>query len=141
MTYKFPKQQNLRQESERGCSVPVFAKLAGISKDELLTQVPEAALGKVTHLQWKSWLETRFPSVVLLDGCPTDTVPCAHLVGPAYPGSPGDYHWIYRDSEGDVYDPSGQCDAMPADHPDMRNLVPFSTKVLTITVPNQPRHR
>jgi hypothetical protein len=45
MTFKLPKPQMLRQESDRDCSVPVFAALAGVSETKVLKDLPHAALG------------------------------------------------------------------------------------------------
>jgi hypothetical protein len=124
--FKFPKQQELRQESDRDCSVPVFARLAGVSEDEVRRDLPQAALGKITLLQWISWLEKRGFKVLLCDGCPTDIAPCAHLVATHQPRN--------RDAEGDVHDPSQVFAAMPASDPSMRNLSNYHQKVLTLSV-------
>ena len=134
MPFKFPKQQYLRQETEKGCSVPVFAKLAGVSEYEVRRDLPQAALGRITHHQWKSWLENKNLHVLMREGCPADIVPCAHLVGPSHPRDERDFHWVYRDEDGDVHDPSPVAAAMPADHPEMRGLCLYDLKVLTLSV-------
>ncbi len=134
VAFKFPKQQELRQESDRDCSVPVFARLAGVSEDEVRRDLPQAALGKITHLRWISWLEKRGFKVLLCDGCPTDIAPCAHLVATHQPRNERDFHWVYRDAEGDVHDPSQVFAAIPASDPSMRNLSNYHQKVLTLSV-------
>jgi hypothetical protein len=54
-------------------------------------------------------------------GCDDVEVPCAHLVADC-PQSAADFHWVYRDADGDVHDPSPVSMAMWANHPDMRSL-------------------
>jgi hypothetical protein len=103
VNFKFPKQQRLRQDSERGCSVPVFANLASVSEGEVLRDLPAAALGAVSVSEWIKWLENKRFDVLSRDGCPADIVPCAHLVALHDPRDAGDFHWIYRDSDGDVH--------------------------------------
>jgi hypothetical protein len=51
--------QSLRQEGERDCDVPVFGKLTGVSREEILGDLPEAAEGKVTVDQSENWLRSR----------------------------------------------------------------------------------
>jgi hypothetical protein len=134
MSLDLPKTQKLRQGSERDCSVPVFAALAGVSEDEVRRDLPKAALGQATVQQWIHWLERKGFEVLKRDGCPTDAVPCAHLVALHQPRSKQDFHWIYRDADGDVHDPSPVFEAMPADDPRMRNLSAYTEKVLTLSL-------
>jgi hypothetical protein len=134
VAFKLPKQQKLRQESERDCSVPVFAALAGISEDEVRQDLPQAAMGQVSDLQLIKWLEKRGFKVLRRDGCPTDIVPCAHLVGPNEPRDKRDFHWVYRDEDGDVHDPSPVSLAVAADDAMMRNLSLYARKELTLSV-------
>ncbi len=132
--FKLPKTQELQQESERGCSVPVFARLAGVSEDEVRRDLPEAELGQVSVAGWVAWLEKRGFKVLKRDGCPTDILPCAHLVGPDNPRDARDFHWVYRDGDGDVHDPSSVPRAVPADDARMRNLDLYGRKELTLSV-------
>jgi hypothetical protein len=134
MAFKLPKQQKLRQESDRSCSVPVFASLAGVSEGDLLRELPQASDGQIPVTQWVSWLKGMGFKVLTRDGGRDDIVPCAHLVGPHTPRSPRDCHWIYRDEHGDVHDPSHGSQAMPADHAMMRDLSAYSRKFLTLSV-------
>lgn len=134
MAFKFPKAQKLRQESDRDCSVPVFASLAGVSEDEVRRDLPQAALGRVRYLEWIGWLEKRGAKVTLCEGCPSDIAPCAHLVATHQPRDDGDFHWVYRDADGDVHDPSPSFAAMPADDPGMKNLSVYAQRVLTLSV-------
>jgi hypothetical protein len=134
MTFKLPKQQRLRQKSDRDCSVPVFAALTGISEDKLCLDVPLAAMGLVSVDQWKNWLRKRGFQVSERDGCPVDLLPCAHLVATHPPRDLTDFHWIYRDGDGDVHDPSEVSLAMPADDPRMRNLSLYSLHQLTLSI-------
>lgn len=134
MIFKLPKEQRLAQKSERDCGVSVFAELAQVPEEELLKELPEAHLGKVSVDEWIAWLETRGFDVLRRDGCPEDVVPCAHLVGPEQSYHPTDFHWIYRDADGDVHDPSPVPRAMPADDPRIRNLTLYGQKVLTISI-------
>jgi hypothetical protein len=61
--------------------------------------------------------------------------PCAHLVGIGdTPQSESDFHWIYRDSDGDVHDPSPVFKFMPANDERMRELKPYALQVLTIAL-------
>ncbi len=124
----------LSQNGDRDCSVPVFARLAGISENELLSELPQARLGEIDHRQWIDWLKDRKLSVEVHEGCPTDVVSCAHLVSLHEPRDRADFHWIYRDEEGDVHDPSPSFAAMPADDARMRALEPYLIKALTIVV-------
>jgi hypothetical protein len=134
MSFKFPKQQRLHQESERDCSVAVFAALTGLSKEVVCLDLPGAPLGVISVGEWIDWLKGRSFEVLQRTGCPDDRVPCAHLVGPLYPGNQSDFHWVYRDEDGDIHDPSPSAMYMPASHPSMRDLSAYSQKVLTISI-------
>jgi len=134
MSFKLPKPQKLRQESERGCAVPVFASLAGLSEDEVRRDLPQASLGRVSIIQWENWLKKRGFNVLRRDGAPTDILPCVHLVAPHPPRDITDFHWIYRDADGDVHDPSPAFEAMPADDLRMKNLSVYDKAELTLSV-------
>jgi hypothetical protein len=138
MTFKLPKPQILRQESDRDCSVPVFAALAGVSETKVLRDLPHAALGQVSVLEWMDWLEAQGLSALKRDSCPSDIVPCAHLVASHPPRDHTDFHWIYRDADGDVHDPSPVFEAMSADDPRMKDLSSYHQQVLTISVSRPP---
>lgn len=132
--FKFPKQQMLRQRTDRDCSVPVFAALVGISEAELCRELPAAPEQGVSVDGWMTWLSEKGLDPLKRDGCPADVVPCAHLVGPFQPRSLNDFHWIYRDEDGDVHDPAPSFSAMPADDPRMKELAGYARKELTISV-------
>jgi hypothetical protein len=112
--------------------VLVFAALADTSYEDVLADLPGAHLGTVTVDGWIGWLQGRGWTVTRQDGCPTDIVPCAHLVAPV--PNPEYCHWVYRDSEGDVHDPTPVSLAMPADSEWMRNLKMYDHKILTVSV-------
>lgn len=128
---KSPKPQKLHQKSERDCGVCVFAELAGVSEEEVCGDLPDAHLGTVSVDGWKQWLQEKGFTVLQREGCPDDIVPCAHLVAHVM-YSPNDAHWVYRDSDGDVHDPSE--DFVPADDQRMRNLLFYSEKILTLSL-------
>ena len=130
--FKLPKPQRHFQRVERDCGVAVFAALAGVQYEEVLNDLPDAHLGTVTVNGWKRWLEGKGFTVTRQDGCPIDMVPCAHLVAPV--NDIRYCHWIYRDEDGDVHDPSPVSAAMRADDPRMRELRGYQCKVLTISV-------
>jgi hypothetical protein len=132
MTFKFPKQQMLRQFSDRDCGVPVFAALAGVSEESLLAELPQAQLGLVTVGQWEAWLKTKGLEIERLQGCPIDVVKCAHLLSEHQPRDERDFHWIYRDEDGDVHDPNFSFSAMPADDERMRELKSYPYTALTL---------
>lgn len=134
MAFSLPKSQKLRQQSDRDCSVPVFAALAGVSEDEVRRDLPNAPLGEVNVSQWEYWLQEKGLRVQRRDGCPTDMVPCAHLVAESPPRAIRDFHWIYRDADGDVHDPSPVFAAMPADDPRMKDLSVYAQQELTLCV-------
>jgi hypothetical protein len=130
--FKLPKPQMLRQRFERDCGVVVFGKLAGVAYEDVCRDLPDAHLGNVTVDCWVHWLEAKGFDVLKRQGCPSDIVPCAHLVAPV---DDGRYcHWVYRDADGDIHDPASPFAAMPADDPRMRDLTCYSCKFLTISV-------
>jgi hypothetical protein len=129
----FPKPQMLRQKHERGCGVCVFARLAGITEDELLKELPDADLGTISVNDWQAWLEAKGFVVTRRDGCPDDVVPCAHLVGHGV-YTREDVHWVYRDEDADVLDPSPVNQFMPANDPRMKRLDVYGEKILTLTI-------
>jgi hypothetical protein len=88
-----------------------------VSETKVLKDLPDAALGQVSVLEWMDWLEAQGLSALKRDGCPSDIVPCAHLVASHPPRDHTDFHWIYRDADGDVHDPSPVFEAMSADDP------------------------
>jgi hypothetical protein len=97
-----------------------------------LRDIPDAHLGTVTADGWHRWLTQRGFKVTQSNGCPADVLPCAHMVSPVHPWRDG--HWVYRDEEGDVHDPSHATQAMPADSPFMKELQMYDYKNLTISV-------
>jgi hypothetical protein len=111
--------------------VPVFAALTGVSEDQLRTEMPGAARGEVSVDGWINWLQRRGFKVTRHQGCPANIFPCAHLVG-NMPQSHADFHWIFRDSDGDVHDPSPVFTYMPADDPRIRSLEYYKEQVLTL---------
>ena len=131
--FKFPKAQLLHQKHDRDCGVCVFAKLAGMSEAELLTDLPWAQLGEVSVDDWCRWLQEKGFSVSKREGCPDDGVSCAHLVAHQM-NSERDAHWVYRDQEGDVHDPSPVSAYFPADDSRMRDLSFYSMKILTLSI-------
>jgi len=114
--------------------VSVFAALAEITQEELKAEMTGAESGLVTVDQWLEWMKRRKPGVQKLQGCPTDLVNCAHLVSEHHPRGLDDFHWIYRDKEGDVHDPSPSYMYMPADDERMRCLQQYRHQELTIWV-------
>lgn len=130
-----PKLQRVFQRYDHDCGVAVFAELAGVSYEDVLNDLPDSHINMVSVDGWTKWLESKGFAVLRQDGCPTDIVPCAHLVSPV----PDEKycHWVYRDSEGDIHDPSGTFRAMPADDAFMKNLWYYEFKWLTISVLKQ----
>ena len=128
----------LAQRDARDCSVPVFARLAGIPEEQFRNEMPRAQIGQISVDELVAWLELKCFQVLKRPGCPDDLLPCAHLVG-NMPQSLSDFHWIFRDADGDVHDPSPVFQFFPADDPRMRALNFYSERVLTITVSSAPR--
>jgi hypothetical protein len=104
-----------------------------VSEEEVLADLPEAYLGTVTVDGWRAWLESKGFTVTKREGCPADVVPCAHLVANAL-YTKEDAHWVFRDEDGDVHDPSPVSMYMPADDERMRNLTIYAMKILTLSV-------
>lgn len=129
--FKPMKPQKLHQKHDRDCSVPVFAALTGLTEEEVLADLPNAALGLVTVDEWCEWLESKGFEVNKRDGCPDDIIPCAHLVAHVLEKA-DDPHWVFRDEDGDVHDPAEGY--VPANDERMRTLAFYSIKRLTLTV-------
>ena len=127
------KPQTTRMKGDRDCSVWVFSQLTGLSEEEIITDLPGAPRGEVTVDEWCAWLKRRGYEYVRRTGCPGDIVPCAHLV--ANTPEATDAHWVFRDEHGDVYDPGGGY--VPANDDRMRNLIYWSEKRATISVPTK----
>lgn len=90
--------QSLRQQGQWDCGVEVFGKLAGISREELLRELPEAANG-ITVSRWEQWLTEKGFQVKRLGRDEEYTLPCAHLIKRL-----PHHHWIYEDGTG-IHDP------------------------------------
>lgn len=131
--FTLPKPQRLHQKYERDCGVSVFAALAGVSEEEVLADLPTAYLGIVTVDGWIGWLESKGFTVLKREECPADIVPCAHLVANAL-YTKEDAHWVFRDEDGDMHDPSPVAMCWPANDDRMRNLETYSIKILTLSV-------
>jgi len=127
-----PKAQCHFQRADRDCGVVVFAALTGVPYEDVLRDIPDADLGTVTLNGWVDWLMKRGFKVTRRDGYWTDIVPCAHMVSPVHPWR--ELHWVYRDEEGDVHDPSHATQAKPADDPFMTELQLYEWKLETISV-------
>lgn len=131
--FKLPKPQSLHQKHERDCGVCVFAALAAVSEEEILADLPDANLGTVSVDGWQEWLESKGFTVTKREGCRADIVPCAHLVANVL-HSQEDGHWVFRDEDGDIHDPSPVTMYMPADDERMRSLEMYTMKILTLSV-------
>jgi len=105
------------QEGESDCSVPVFGELTGLSREELLREMPNAVEGRVTVLQWESWLRSKGLKVDRHQRDEEYTLPCAHLL--LWAGRP---HWIYEDETG-VHEPNPAFMCVPPDDPIMLSHV------------------
>jgi hypothetical protein len=125
--------QELCQKSDRSCSVPVFARLSGISEEELMREVPGASEQKVTVAEWHDWLKGKGFTVNWRTGCHTDILPCVHLVANS-PQDEKQFHWVYRAVDGGVHDPSPVFTAMSPHDRYMLNLEAYSIHVLTFSV-------
>jgi hypothetical protein len=132
-TFVLPVKNRLRQRGARDCGVCVFAELAGISYEQLLEELPGADYGTVTVDGWIAWLESKGRRVTKHEGCPADAGCCAHLVSNTF-YSKEDVHWVYRDENGDVHDPSPVAEWVPANSELARTLETYSIKVLTLAV-------
>lgn len=90
--------QSLRQEGPWDCGVEVFRKLAGVSREELLRDLPDA-VNAIPVIQWEDWLKSKGLIVERHQDNEAYTMPCAHLIRrQPY------HHWIYEDSTG-IHDP------------------------------------
>jgi len=107
--------------------MPVFAALAGISREELVQEKPLAPEGKVSVQEWEDWLNAKGLRATRYQPGEQCTMPCAHLVD--FAGMP---HWIYQDANG-VHDPNPAFQHFSANDPRMLALS-FYEKLLTISV-------
>jgi hypothetical protein len=130
--FKLPKPQKLLQRQERDCGVVVFAELAGTSYEDVLTDLPGADLSPISVDAWERWIKSKGFLVQREQGCPESVLPCAHLVSPVDDNR--FCHWVYRDTEGDVHDPSPRSIHFAADDPRMRNLSLYGFHLLTVSI-------
>src|SRR5579875_361717 len=131
--WDLPKAQRLLQRGERDCGVFVFAELSGVPEQTIRDEMPGATLGEVSVQGWMTWLQEKGFQVTKREGCPNDIVPCAHLVA-NNPQSERDFHWVFRDADGDVHNPDPAFSCMSANDPRMRSLEFYDVHWLTITV-------
>jgi hypothetical protein len=108
------------------CGVSVFAELAGLSRDEILNEMPEALNGlsadqAIAYLKRKGLPARNYPPNS------SHPLPCAHLVL-----SGGGYHWVYQAANGGIHDPSPVFEWTP---PRTITLsTHYSAKILTIAL-------
>jgi hypothetical protein len=133
---KLPKPQRLHLTSERDCGVAVFAALTGISENEIRHDLPEAHFGEVSVDGWTRWLQRKGLEIRRQAACSDDFVPCAHLV--ALDERRDGAHWIHRDDDGDIHDPSPTFRYFAADDARMRSISFYPEKVLTLSVSFRP---
>lgn len=129
---KRPTFQRLRQKHERDCGVCVFAELADVSYENVCEDLPGAHLGSIAVDGWTAWLTQRGFTVSTHKGCPSNFVPCVHLV--AVVDDQRLCHWIYRDVNGYAHDPSQAMQAMLANDPKMTELAMYQMHILTLSV-------
>jgi len=90
--------QTLLQRGQWDCGVEVFREIAGLSREELLCDLPEAING-IPVIEWEKWLTARGFGIKRHQPDERYTLPCAHLIRrPPY------HHWIYEDHKG-ILDP------------------------------------
>jgi len=117
---------SLSQTGQLDCGVEVFRKLAGVSRAELLKDLPQAINGKISVIQWEEWLTVKGFIVDRHQRDEDYTLPCAHLIR-RHPH----YHWIYEDMTG-IHDPDPKFACVP---PKLIKLQGYSEgRELTISV-------
>lgn len=92
------------------CGVVVFARLAGLTEEEIIRDVPDAFNG-ITHKQWEAYLISKGRQVTCYIAGVQYPLPAAHLVETS-PGS-SRYHWIYQAEDGGIYDPNPAFEFCP----------------------------
>jgi hypothetical protein len=113
--------QTLLQMGPWDCGVEVFSKIAGLTREELLRELPEA-INAVPVIRWEEWLTARGFVIERRQRDEEYTLPCAHLIR-----RPPHHHWIYEDHKG-ILDPDPKFQAYsaklltPAMYPEGREL-------------------
>jgi hypothetical protein len=120
--------QMLRQEGEMDCGVCVFGKLVGLTRDEIIFDIPDAVKG-ITDKQWEAYFNAKGLEMVRHHPGEEHPLPCAHL----HQILPGVYHWIYQAEDGGIHDSSESCQHCP---PKSLKLSSYNV-VLTITIKKQ----
>lgn len=141
-----PKYQRLQQQGDMGCGVAVFAELTGLTRQEILSDQPQAENEGLRVIEWEAYLIHKGFEVRLYDSKKRGYLyPCAHLMDKGL----GAYHWIYEDCDGDILDPDPSARYIPPDDP--RLLPPddprlinsphtsiYDQRVLTLVVKQKP---
>jgi hypothetical protein len=127
-TFTFPVAQFLQQSGNMDCGVCVFGALAGLSREEILRDRPQAADEGLAVDRWVEYLESKGWMVTKHRPDESCSLPCAHLVDAG--GTP---HWIYQTEEG-VFDPNPANRYMPANDPRMLNFSLYASRILLITI-------
>lgn len=125
-------QNHLEQRTEWDCGVIAFSRLTGLPYEEIVQDVPKAAVVGMTVDEWIGYLSRKGFQVVRCN--PTDrwAPPCAHLV--AIAGGLR-YHWIYQDQHG-IHDPSHGLKYVHPQDPRLLNFEFYSGRILTVLVPS-----
>lgn len=121
--------QRLRQQGDMDCGVSVFAELTGLSREEILRDVPEALNG-LTADQWKAYLARKGVRLRDYGRDGPYPLPCAHLVETS-PNS-NSFHWIYQAENGGIHDPSPVFECGPPRT--IKLATHYGAKVLTVGV-------
>jgi len=107
------------------CGVCVFGALTGLSREEILHDLPDAAKGKTVD-EWETYMRGKGFDAVPYQPEEAYPLPCAHLVE-----SGAGHHWIYQAADEGIHDPSPVFQHMP---PKLLKLSAYRRRVLTIAV-------
>lgn len=121
--------QTLQQEGQMDCGVAVFAKLANLTEERILSDMPEAANG-MTPEHAERYLKSKGLKVTRYESGDKHPLPCAHLVE----SSPHHYHWIFQAEDGGIHDPSPACQHCPPHYINQHFDAFYRAKVLTLAV-------
>jgi hypothetical protein len=115
--------QRLRQEGSMDCGVPVFGALLGLTRDQILRDIPNSTNG-LTVDQWKDYSKTKIVAVVQYGPDEDYPLPAAHLVC--------GLHWVYQAKDGGFHDPSPVFESTP---PKLITIAQhYGGRILTIAV-------
>jgi len=116
--------QGLHQENDVDCGLEVFRTLLGLTRAEVVGDLPGIDKRETSADDWIAYARTKGQELKIYQPGEEHPLPCTHLVGDR-----PHCHWVYQTTDGGIHDPSPVFTSVP---PRMITLACYARHILTV---------